>query len=203
MKLLYGSQNFGYDTPQSDRDWLQFMYPRWIDIVRNNQVSMETHNLDGSITKIKDIRLIPKMIEKANFSDLQFLYAQETYGCDDLKWFFENRDRLVRANLSQMYNTNRGYIISCINRRTRKDMVRALCFLELIKRALSEEEFVMRVDWLQDCRVKEDFYVNRNYIESELDRLKPMVANTEKDTMLLQEVEEEITRLLKKKLYNN
>lgn len=200
MRLLYGSQNFGYDTPQSDRDWLEFVYPSWINIIRNNQISIEHSNEDGSVTKMKDIRLISKMIEKANFNDLQFLYSQETYGCEDLKWFFENRGRLVRANLKQMYNTNKGYILAQLKSGTKKDMVRALCFLELIKRALSDEEFVMRIDWLQDCRVNDEFYISEAYIKTELDKLKPIVAHAEKDTFLLHEVEEEITRILKEKL---
>ena len=32
MKLLYCSQNFWYDTKDSDKDCVEFVYPRWEEI---------------------------------------------------------------------------------------------------------------------------------------------------------------------------
>ena len=135
MKLLYGSQNFGYDTPESDKDWLEFVYPTWEDIVSNNMKNKERKNEDGSVTKVKDIRLIIKMVEKSNFNDLQVLYSQEMYGCEDLKWFIDNRDALVKHNLHQLFYTNKGYILSCLKSGTQKDLVRALAFTNMIVKA--------------------------------------------------------------------
>lgn len=60
MKLLYGSQNFGYNLVNSDKDWLEFVYPTWEQIIKGDLISKERQNEDGSITKVKDIRLIAK-----------------------------------------------------------------------------------------------------------------------------------------------
>ena len=167
MKLLYGSQNFGYDTPNSDKDWLEFVYPTWKDIVSNNMVNKEKKNEDGSVTKVKDIRLIIKMIEKANFNDLQILYSQETYECEDLRWFYDNRNLLVRANLRQLFYTNKGYIMSCLKSSTRKDLVRAWCFMILIARAFDVKYFKLKVDDLRDYRMDEEKTIDVEVILSE------------------------------------
>ena len=61
--MLYGSQNFGYDTELSDKDYLQFILPTWDNIVNNKLISYETKsNIDNGIIKVKDIRLIINVI---------------------------------------------------------------------------------------------------------------------------------------------
>lgn len=202
MKLLYGSQNFGYDTPQSDKDWLEFVYPTWKDIVSNNMVNKEKKNEDGSITKVKDIRLIIKMIEKANFNDLQILYSQEAYECEDLRWFYDNRNLLVRANLRQLFYTNKGYIMSCLKSGTRKDLIRAWCFMILIARAFDIKYFKLKVDGLCDYRLDEEKTIDVETILSELARYEKVVDEFEKDEVLLEKVRIEVERLIKANLYN-
>lgn len=197
MKLLYGSQNFGYNTPQSDKDWLEFVYPTWNDIISNNVISKEKPNEDGSITKVKDVRLIIKMIEKANFNDLQFLYSQETYECEDLRWFYDNRNLLVRANLRQLFYTNKGYILSCIKSGSRKDLIRAWCFTILIERAFDDKYFKLKVDGLGEYRLNEDKPIDIDSIFSTLDKYEKIACNFEKDQELLKQVYLEVERLLK------
>lgn len=197
MRLLYGSQNFGYNTPQSDKDWLEFVYPTWEDIISNNMISKEKKNEDGSVTKVKDIRLIIKMVEKANFNDLQFLYSQETYNCEDLRWFYDNRNLLIRANLRQLFYTNKGYILSCIKSGTRKDLIRAWCFMVLIARAFDVKHFKLKVDDLGTYRLDEERIIDVELILSELARYEKIVDEFEKDEALLEKVRLEIERLMK------
>ena len=172
MKLLYGSQNFGYNTPQSDKDWMCFVYPTWNDVVNNNVKSVETVDEDGCATKIKDIRLIMKMIKKCNFSDLQILYSQEMYGCEDLSWFIQNRDRLVKNNMAQLYKTNCGYITSCLKKKTDKGLIRAMSTAQMVCRAFDNEEFVMLNTNLASMRLdvmnKQEMYTN--YIHETLSK---------------------------------
>lgn len=200
MKLLYGSQNFGYDTPQSDKDWLAFVYPTWQDIINHTMISKEIKNKDGSITKVKDIRLIIKMIEKANFNDLQFLYAQESYACEDLKWFYANRNLLIRANLRQLFYTNKGYIMSCLKSGTRKDIIRAWCFTTLIGRALDPAPFTLKVSDLQAYRENEAYTIDTTLIHTQLAYYEPIANAFEKDEILLAQVALEVERLLKAQL---
>lgn len=203
MRLLYGSQNFGYDTPQSDKDWLEFVYPTWQDIVSNNMINKEKKNEDGSVTKVKDIRLIIKMIEKANFNDLQILYSQETYECDDLRWFYDNRNLIIRANLRQLFYTNKGYILSCLKGGTRKDLIRAWCFMILIARAFDVKYFKLKVEDLGAYRLDEEKPIDIELIHSELARYENVADKLENDEGLLEKVRLEVERLLKTKLMSN
>lgn len=202
MKILYGSQNFGYEIKESDKDWLSFVYPTWEDIVNNTMKSVEHQNEDGSVTKIKDIRLIIKMIEKCNFNDLQILYAQEYYHCADLSWFIEYRDVLVKHNLRQLYYSNRGYAISCLKKGTQKDLIRSIAFKNMIERAYSEEEFEMRDPSLAELRQKEKLdpqMVNKIVFES-FDKYELIADNQFVNIGLLGEAKKEVERLLKKNL---
>lgn len=199
MKLLYGSQNFGYDTPESDKDWLEFVYPTWEDIVSNNMKNKERKNEDGSVTKVKDIRLIIKMIEKSNFNDLQVLYSQEMYGCEDLKWFIDNRDALVKHNLHQLFYTNRGYILSCLKSGTQKDLVRALSFTSMILKAFGSDEFIMREPMFGQMRESDskDFKTCAEYIHKKLSKYESYAWEMKEDQSIMQQARLEVERLLK------
>lgn len=202
MKLLYGSQNFGYDTPESDKDWLEFVYPTWEDIVSNNMKNKERKNEDGSVTKVKDIRLIIKMVEKSNFNDLQVLYSQEMYDCEDLKWFIDNRDVLVRHNLHQLFYTNRGYILSCLKSGTQKDLVRALAFTNMIVKAFNENEFVMREPKFSKIREanSQEFNECKEYIYKKLSEYEGYAYALDKDNTIIDMARLEVKRLLKNHL---
>ena len=202
MKLLYGSQNFGYNIPHSDKDWLEFVYPTWKDIVSNNVISKDHNNEDGSITKVKDIRLIIRMVEKANFNDLQVFYTQEAHECEDLKWFFDNRDLLIRANLRQLFYTNKGYILNCLKKGTRKDLIRAWCFTILIARAFDCQPFKLKVDGLSAYRLNEEEPIDKYFILSQLDKYEELANSFKKDEELLDEVRLEVEKLLKIHLQN-
>ena len=202
MKLLYGSQNFGYDTPESDKDWLEFVYPTWEDIVSNNMKNKERKNEDGSVTKVKDIRLIIKMVEKSNFNDLQVLYSQEMYGCEDLKWFIDNRDALVKHNLHQLFYTNKGYILSCLKSGTQKDLVRALAFTNMIVKAFNENEFVMREPKFSKIREanSQEFNECKEYIYKKLSEYEGFAYALDKDNTIIDMARLEVERLLKNHL---
>ena len=202
MKLLYGSQNFGYDTPESDKDWLEFVYPTWEDIVSNNMKNKERKNEDGSVTKVKDIRLIIKMVEKSNFNDLQVLYSQEMYGCEDLKWFIDNRDALVKHNLPQLFYTNRGYILSCLKSGTQKDLVRALAFTNMIVKAFNENEFVMCEPKFSKIREanSQEFNECKEYIYKKLSEYEGYAYALDKDNTIIDMARLEVKRLLKNHL---
>lgn len=202
MKLLYGSQNFGYDTPESDKDWLEFVYPTWEDIVSNNMKNKERKNEDGSVTKVKDIRLVIKMIEKSNFNDLQVLYSQEMYGCEDLKWFIDNRDALVKHDLHQLFYTNRGYILSCLKSGTQKDLVRALAFTNMIVKAFNENEFVMREPKFSKIREanSQEFNECKEYIYKKLSEYEGYAYALDKDNTIIDMARLEVKRLLKNHL---
>lgn len=205
MKILYGSQNFGYETKTSDKDWLSFVYPTWEEITGNSMRSLEHQNEDGSVTKIKDIRLIIRMIEKSNFNDLQVLYSQEYYHCADLWWFIEHRDALVKHNLRQLYYSNMGYIKSCLKNGSQKDLIRAVAFINVIERAYEQEEFELRDPSLSkmreagplDCHLVEKMVLER------LNKYEAIAENQFVNIGIIEEAKKEVERLLKVNLLKN
>lgn len=206
MKLLYGSQNFGYNLVNSDKDWLEFVYPTWEQIIKGDLISKERQNEDGSITKVKDIRLIAKMIKKSNFNDLQFLFSIEMEDCCDLNWFFINRDKLIRYNMWQLYVSNTGYIKSQLKENTPKSIVRAYAFAYYISEVLNDKEFKL---------YNSHFSILRKSInEKNKDKLKDIIINKIskleskyipykgiKDEVIEKEMYKYIEELLVKNLY--
>lgn len=49
MRLLYGSQNFGYELANSDEDWLEFVYPTWKQLIDGNMTNL-TNRLKFCLT---------------------------------------------------------------------------------------------------------------------------------------------------------
>lgn len=198
--MLYGSQNFGYALDTSDKDYMEFIYPTWEDILKNNVTSKELKNADGSVTKLKDIRLIRKMIEKGNFNDLQFLYSKHVMTTSEFMWLFQNRERLVRANIYGSFKSNKGYILSCIKSGTRKDMVRALCFTQLLDRLLYEDLFDMEVKGLHRYRENESIEISVDNILCDLNNLEVKAQGYTVDTEVLEELDEFILSIVKENL---
>lgn len=107
MKVLYGSQNFGYDTDSSDRDYYEIIYPTWEDIIVNRKASKDK-NVEGSGIVIKDIRDYVHELKSGNLNIIQTLFSKEYIEADDLSWFIDNRQRILRANLHRAYLSNKG-----------------------------------------------------------------------------------------------
>lgn len=192
MKLLYGSQNFGYDNENSDKDWVEFIYPTIDDIMDNNMTNKTKNNEDGSITKVKDIRLLFGMIEKANFNEMQLLYSQEMHDVEDLAWFFENRDALMRANIRSMFKSNWGFIQASLKRGQKKDLVRAEAFDNLILETMFGEGAIP----FQDTRLRK-YREERLFLRLQSEKFKDIALLAEKDEELLAQAKAEVERLVR------
>lgn len=111
-RFLLGSQNFNMDTDNSDQDWFEFVYPTWEELFKCIVVSDIVNYNNGQI-KIKDIRKIQEMIFKGNFSDLQILFSTNVVEGGELEeWLLENRDKLMRANIVNIFNSNIGMVMN-------------------------------------------------------------------------------------------
>jgi hypothetical protein len=209
MKLLYGSQNFGYDTSESDKDWVEIIYPTWKDIVRNEATSTEHIAADNSHTKILDIRLLPNRLNSEFFGWLQILYSKETYGIEDLAWFIRNRDRICRANKYRCYKSNAIHNIrelkdSC----DEKTLTRGYVTAQLLKRIISSGKFEfynpearMFREWAKEApldarrKTADSLIKDLTNIEDYFIDFKDI-----KDLEIIQGEEDEVIRLLKARL---
>lgn len=210
MRILYGSQNFGYDTPVSDKDWVEILIPDWDDILNLRALSNEIIEADNSHLKQRDIRVQLKLFKNGHFNSYQLLYSKVYIGCDDFKWFLDNRERIVRHNIYQSYLSNSRNILGMLSGTDyeSKPITRAYVMCTLLKRLLSSEEFRVYCDgareyrdWLnnidKDKRKEEaEKLVNEiKGLECEFERFKDVV-----DTSLIKDMDAEVCRLIKNKL---
>lgn len=209
MRLLYGSQNFGYDTDKSDKDWLEIVYPTWNDIVENKVISYEDILPDKSHIKVKDIRLLYDIILHGHFSEIQFMYSREYIDCEELQWFLENRSRLSRVNLYGSYRTNSLNMIRNLKeRQDEKTLTRAYTFYQLLNNLLRVGDFELynrntldfrkRAAKLGDEERKE--MANVLTLKLEVLREEFIPFRNKLDDEMLDKAKAEITRLLKKNI---
>lgn len=76
--FLYGSQNYGTNTEESDVDTKAIVIPNFRDLCLTPAVSKEIHLENGEHCEIKDIREIVKNFRKQNVNFIEILY---TYDC--------------------------------------------------------------------------------------------------------------------------
>ena len=210
MKILYGSQNFGYDLPESDRDWMEVIFPTWDDIIHNRCVSATIKNTDGSQTKIRDIRKYVDYIKNGCISDFQTLWAKEYIDANDLKWFIDNRDRIVRYNLHKFYECNMGCIQTMLkNGYNPKDTTRIFVFYSIMYDMLNpNKKFSIEVPDSRDYRIwvsgmtedklkreTDSLVKGARMLEVEYSRLKGLV-----DNKLGEEMDLELKRLIQKNI---
>lgn len=76
VTMLYGSQNYGLDTPESDVDTKTMILPSFEDVVLGKKmVSKELKMPDGSLSAVKDYRDMFKNYLKGNINFVETLYT--------------------------------------------------------------------------------------------------------------------------------
>ena len=205
MMILYGSQNFGYDTPESDKDWFQFLTPTVEDIVHFKQVSKEVELEDGSHVKTRDIRYIYNIIEKGNVNDMQLFFSREIIDEEPwFKWFKDNRDRLAKANLKSAFSSNMGYVCACkrdIQKGVPKGFVRAVATMNYIEQLLSPKPVTLyneSLRLLRDMKLTAEEQLKIIELqEKNLLEKKALYTSKEPDTPILKEVSKVIADVLR------
>jgi hypothetical protein len=210
MKLLYGSQNFGYDTEKSDKDWFEVVIPTWNDIISMKSISKEIENTDGSLTKVCDIRNFGKILLSGNMNDLQLLYSKCRVSDEEYVWFFNNRERIIRASRNKAFNSNLGMAYSNSKKLTPKNSLRIRIAYEILTRLLdNDKEFSVNIGWsrIERYRLEQmnefglsnynDFWIeNIESLKSEFEQFK-------EDVDLKNEIDFVIISILKSNLLNN
>lgn len=135
MKILFGSQNFGFDIEGSDKDYVQIVYPTVSDLCLPIPKSKEDKQEDGSIIKSIDIRKLPDLALKSNLDFIQLLYSTEVV-CDKgdpLRVYLEtNKEKISSINIPRLYKSVVGNVNSRMNKGNTKDLVHCLFSLDLL-----------------------------------------------------------------------
>lgn len=102
---LYGSQNYGLDTEDSDVDSKIAIIPNSRDIILGrDKLSTTLHMPDGSVCEVKDLREMMVQFYKGNINFTEMLYTPYYIKNDDFsnRYSFDslrsNRDMIVNHN---------------------------------------------------------------------------------------------------------
>lgn len=94
VTMLYGSQNYGVDLPDSDVDTRTIVLPSRMDIIRGKpMMSCEFIMKDGSLDSCKDLRLMFENYKKCNISFLETLFTDYYVGDGFEPYFRELQDK--------------------------------------------------------------------------------------------------------------
>ena len=214
MKLLIGSQKFGYNLPDSDKDWMEFRYPSWSDIIAGKMERTEQILGDNTHIKVYDIRNISKIISDGHISSLQFMFSTEYRDCNDLKWFIDNRVRLCRTNMYRVFKSNSNNMIRDLNNKLdAKTLTRAYVFYRILTQLIDKanEDVSFYIPDSYDYRLKmmglsdEEWKIERDrlitfykYLETAYIPYKDAF-----DNRIFNKANSELTKLLKKQLMDS
>lgn len=208
MIFLYGSQNFGYDLEESNVDYMQFIIPQWDDIVHGKMESTQIKN-GNNITKVNDIRKISSMIQKPNFSNLQWMWGDPVDDCSLLDWFIEHRNDLMYCNVPYLCKSSLGMIRSNIALNTAKGLTRAFVYKELLMDVCSSGFSGIKYDdkfktFRRTANDKEDtqwFHNTAKDILIEAEEIELAAKDEfELDQVLMRDADNEIWEILKAKI---
>lgn len=165
MRILYGSQNFGYDIENSDRDYAEIVIPKWQDLFDKKLLNKTICNEDGSTLKQIDIRTLPQLFSGQNLADLQLLYSKEYVDIGIFKWFVDRKERIIKSNLYQFYVSNRRSAEQYFSKEiSPKNVTRIYTIFKALQRLLEDSEFDI---FVEDARSYREFLVGKPQAELE------------------------------------
>jgi len=111
--FLYGSQNYGLDTPESDVDTKAIILPTLDDVIFNHKPISTTHMLEnGEQIDAKDIRLMWSCFRKQNINYVETLFTQyfRLHPNYEYEWnrVLESREGIARYNEYSAINCMKG-----------------------------------------------------------------------------------------------
>lgn len=110
---LFGSQNYGTDTPDSDIDCMVWVVPDIRDVAwAKSPYSHTRQETDGSHTDVKDVRHICQQLLKQNINFLESLVTPYVSKDPDIGWAFEelreHAETIASHDPTRMVNAVQG-----------------------------------------------------------------------------------------------
>ena len=165
MRILYGSQNFGYDIENSDRDYAEIVIPKWQDLFDKKLLNKTICNEDGSTLKQIDIRTLPQLFSGQNLADLQLLYSKEYVDIGIFKWFVDRKERIIKNNLYQFYVSNRRSAEQYLSKEiSPKNVTRIYIIFKALQRLLEDSKFDI---FVEDAKSYREFLIGKPHVDLE------------------------------------
>ena len=92
---LYGSQNYGLDTPDSDLDYKAIVIPSIDDVVLNRNPASTSYEFEGGLIDVKDIRLMFDNYKKQNLNFIETLFTPYYWVNEDYKNYWAEIKRMA------------------------------------------------------------------------------------------------------------
>lgn len=110
---LYGSQNYGLETPKSDLDFKAVVVPTLDDIVFGRRLVSTTHefDIDGvqGLVDVKDIRAMCSCWRKQNVNFIELLFTEYYY----VNPIYAEEIRTLRDNAEYIAHLDEAKALSC------------------------------------------------------------------------------------------
>ena len=147
---LYGSQNYGLATPESDVDTKVWLMPRLRDLaLAEKPYSKELHYEDAHVEG-KDYRLMLGELRKQNMNFLETIFTPYKVINPSYQWFYDilytNREVIARMDVNRGAHAFMGHMYNMYNRFKRDEKPKQVAHLMrlydcLQRYALTEEPY--------------------------------------------------------------
>lgn len=111
---LYGSQNYGLETPKSDLDFKAVVVPTLDDIVFGRRLVSTTHefDIDGvqGLVDVKDVRAMCSCWRKQNVNFIELLFTEYYY----VNPIYTEEIRALRNNAEYIAHLDEAKALSCM-----------------------------------------------------------------------------------------
>ena len=152
-RILYGSDNYGLNLENSDKDYKIIEVPSFIDLWYNKTLNRQ---IDDN-TSAWDIREFVKFLLKANPNAIELLFSvSQKFEDEELEHIFyyakENIGALIRNNWKIFVNAIFGLATHCVlrNGEDAKGFARGCFFFKLFETAYMKNGNLTSSDWRND-----------------------------------------------------
>lgn len=165
--FLYGSQNYGLDTPESDVDTKLIVVPSLDDLVFSRAPISKTLSLpNGELIDVKDIRLMFDNYRKQNINFLETLFTPYRILNPEYSWAF-NPVLKHREAIARMYEKRGAQALLGMALNKQKMLCKPSPATEAaIGKFSYDPKQLVHIDRLHEFM--ERFYINRESMESAL-----------------------------------
>lgn len=130
---LYGSQNYGIATPESDVDTKVWLMPSLRDLALAAKPYSKELHYDGAHVEGKDYRLMLGELRKQNMNFLETIFTPYKVVNPTYQWFYDvlyvNREAIARMNISRGAHAFVGHMYNMYNRFKRDEKPKQVAHL--------------------------------------------------------------------------
>ena len=200
--FLYGSQNYGFATDESDVDAKAIIVPDFQDLVlRYHNLESKDYEVEGEHIDVKDIRVIVQNFKKQNINFIELLFTEyciinPKYEALFQKYFIDNRELIAHYDEKKAVMSITHQAIHTIEqgKEDKKKLHNGARLYQFLKRYLKGKPYQTCItlsdneemrEWLWDIKFDEETLTpdgRRRECEYIIQRLNQTIAEWELET---------------------